>query len=182
MADEQRISEDRRRVRLLYSLNDFQIASSAASFLYECDPGQKHFKPDLRRFRCYETTAVLAYTRSQSKGEIPQLRLKMAGAALNEEQTKLHEELLHLRNKVFAHSDEDMMRMVSKPFSVPVGDGRDFMMFQTNFDEGLTFIDVKLREFHELVLTLIQAVVLTLQKQAQARPDDFNLRKDYLTP
>jgi len=43
---------------------------------------------------------------SQSKGEIPQLSLKMTGAELTEEQTKLHEELLRLRNKVFAHSDE----------------------------------------------------------------------------
>lgn len=184
VTNEQKIFRDRRRLRLLYSLNDFQLASSAAAFLYECDPAEKYFKPDLRRFRCFETAAVVAYVRpfSQSKGQIPPLSLKMAGADLNEEQRKLHEELLLLRNKVFAHSDEDMMRMVSKPFSVPFRDGLDFVMFETIFDEGITFMDAKLRRFDELIQTLIRAVVVTLQKQAQDRPDDFDLRKDYLVP
>jgi hypothetical protein len=184
VTDEQKLSRDRRHLRLLYSLNDFQIASSAVSFLYECDAGKKYRKPDLRRFRCYETTAVVAYTRpfSQSKGEVPQLSLKMVGAKLNEEQTTLHEELLHLRNRVFAHSDEDMMRMVSKAFPLPLDDGSEFIMFETTFDEGLTFIDAQLRRFQELIGTLIQAVVVTLQKQAQERPGHFDLRKDYLAP
>jgi len=63
------------------------------------------------------------------------------------------------------------MRMVAKAFPVPLGDGRDFMWFETTFDEGLTFTDAKLRRFDELIRTLIQGVVRTLQKEAQKQPD-----------
>ena len=53
----------RRRQRLLYSLNDLQQALSASAFLHELDEGEEYSKVDLRRFRCFETTLVIAYTR-----------------------------------------------------------------------------------------------------------------------
>ena len=53
---------ERRRRRLLYSLNDLQQALSACEFLYECDETHTYSKIELRRFRCYETTLVVAYT------------------------------------------------------------------------------------------------------------------------
>jgi hypothetical protein len=64
----------RRRRRLLYSLNDLQQALSACSFLYECDDEGIYSKAELRRFRCYETTLVVAYGRAFSQslaGGIP---------------------------------------------------------------------------------------------------------------
>lgn len=79
-------------LRLLYSLGDFQLALSAAAFLGDCDPDAKYSKIELRRFRCYETTVIVAYTRpfSQSKGGIPPLTLKMTGAILSRDQKELH--------------------------------------------------------------------------------------------
>jgi hypothetical protein len=44
-------------------LNDLQQALSAREFLYECDETQTYSKIELRRFRCYETTLVVAYAR-----------------------------------------------------------------------------------------------------------------------
>ena len=170
------------RLRLLYSLGDFQLALSAAAFLSECDPEAKYSKVELRRFRCYETTIIIAYTRpfSQSKGGIPQLSLKMVGAKLNAEQKKLHQRLMNLRNKVIAHSDADMMRMVSKAHLSKFDNGFKFVYLQTAFDEGLTFLGDELIALDELLHLVFRAVYTKLLKAAQARPKDFNLRKDYL--
>ncbi len=78
------LQAERRRRRLLYSLNDLQQALSACEFLYECDETNTYTKIDLRRFRCYETTLVVAYTRpfTQSRGAAPPLTMKMAKASL----------------------------------------------------------------------------------------------------
>ena len=79
---------ERRRRRLLYSLNDLQQALSACSFLYECDEQGTYSKSELRRFRCYETTLVVAYGRPFSQplaGGIPPLSTKMIGLKLSPE-------------------------------------------------------------------------------------------------
>jgi hypothetical protein len=76
------LQAERRRIRLLYSLGDFQLALSACQFLSECDPQSKYNKIELRRFRCFETTLIITYSRpfSQSEGSVPPLTLKMAKA------------------------------------------------------------------------------------------------------
>jgi hypothetical protein len=168
-------------LRLLYSLGDFQLALSAAAFLFECDPEAKYSKVELRRFRCYETTIIIAYTRpfSQSKSGIPQLSLKLTGANLSNEQKKLHQRLMNLRNKVIAHSDADMMRFVSKAHRMKFDNGFKFVYLQTAFDEGLTFIGDKLTALNELLHLVSGALYTKLLKEAQIRPKDFDLRKDY---
>jgi hypothetical protein len=172
----------RHRLRLLYSLGDFQLALSAAAFLSECDPEAKYSNVELRRFRCYETTIIIAYTRpfSQSKGGIPHLSLKMVGATLSAEQKKLHQKLMNLRNKVIAHSDADMMRMVSKAHLTKFDNGFKFVYLQTAFDEGLTFIGDELIALDELLHLMFSAMYTKLLKEAQMRPKDFDIRKDYL--
>lgn len=98
---------------MLYSLNDLQQALSACEFLYECEESGLYNKIELRRFRCYETTLVVAYTRpfSQSRGETLPLTMKMIGLKLSKERRALHDSLVEMRNKIMAHSDSEMMRM-----------------------------------------------------------------------
>jgi hypothetical protein len=153
-------------------------------FLSECDPDENYVKADRRRFRCYETAAIVAYARpfSASHGGVPPLSLEMAGVELNSEEMKLHHELVRLRNKVFAHSDADMMRVDAKAIPIELGDGRKFMWPAMDFDEGMTFIGLKLHQFDKLAHAVLAAVAQTLQREAQERPDDFNTRKDYLAP
>jgi hypothetical protein len=172
----------RQRLRLLYSLGDFQLALSAAAFLSECDPKANYSKIELRRFRCYETTVIMAYTRpfSQSKGEIPPLTIKMTGATLTGEQKELHRRLVQLRNKVVAHSDAEMMRIVSKTYPMQLNNDFEFVFLQTVFDEGLTFVGNDLINLDELLHLLFHAAYTKLLKEAQSRPKDFNLRWDYL--
>jgi hypothetical protein len=182
MNDKKRSALERRRLRLLYSLSDLQIALSAATFLAECEPEELYTKIELRRFRCYETTAIMAYTRpfSESKGEVPQLGFKMIGAALSDEQKALHQRLLELRNQVVAHSDSKMMRMLSRAHSIRLDDGFEFVTLETVFDEGLHFSGRDLRALSDLILVVSHAVCTTLFEEAQTQPSEFNLLKDYL--
>lgn len=181
MKSEREIAQERMRVRLLYSLGDFNLANSAVTFLGECDPDEKYSRVQLRRYRCYETTAIVAYTRpfSEAKGEIPRLPFGMVSKELTEKQKRLHGRLMRLRNKVFAHSDTEMMRMFVRAFPIEIKDGRKFAFPEIVFDEGLTFIGAKHRELGELMLAVISAICERLFPEIQQRPKDFNLRKDY---
>src|ERR1700738_5146630 len=116
--DQIKLNAERRRRRLLYSMNDLQQALSACEFMYECDETQTYSKIELRRFRCYETTLVVAYTRpfSQSRGEPAPLTMKMVDLKLSKERQALHGSLMEMRNKIMAHSDSEMMRMTTQTF------------------------------------------------------------------
>jgi len=130
-----------RRRRLVYSLNDLQQALSACDFLYECEETNTYSKIELRRFRCYETTLVVAYTRpfSQSRGAAAALTLKMIGLKLSKDRQALHDRLMDMRNKIMAHSDSEMMRMTTQPFDVSMQDGEPpVYLIQMVFDEGIT--------------------------------------------
>ena|SRR5579871_6575823 len=176
----------RQRLRLLYALGDFQMALSAADFLAECDSDRKYNRVELRRFRCYETALIMGYTRpfSESRGgKIPRLSIKMTGAELSPEQQHLHENLMLLRNKVIAHSDEEMMRMVSQTRRMRVRKGFDFVFLQTVFDEGLTLVGFTLVEVNTLLHVVFAATYTKLLKDAQLRPTDFNIRlNDRISP
>jgi hypothetical protein len=175
------LQAERRRRRLLYSLNDLQQALSACEFLYECDETNTYTKIDLRRFRCYETTLVVAYTRpfTQSRGAAPPLTMKMVGLNLSDERQALHHRLVEMRNKIMAHSDSEMMRMTTQAFDVPMRDGEPPMYFiQTVFDEGVTLVGSLLIETNELLRQVHHAVYLTLHREAQTDPKLFDLRID----
>lgn len=170
-----------RRRRLLYSLNDLQQALSACAFLHECDEDASYSKVDLRRFRCFETTLVVAYTRpfTQSRGGTMPLSMKMVGLRLSDEKRALHARLVEMRNTIMAHSDEEMMRMTTQPFDVSAGDGEPPMyLIQTVFDEGITLMGKLLVETNELLHEVYQATVHTLFKELQTKPESFTLRID----
>lgn len=172
---------DARRRRVLYSLNDLQQALSACTFLHECDEDASYSKVELRRFRCFETTLVVAYTRpfTQSRGGTMPLTMKMVGLKLSDEKRALHARLVEMRNTIVAHSDEEMMRMTTEPFDVSAGDGEPPMyLIQNVFDEGITLIGKLLVETNELLHEVYQAIVHTLFKELQAKPESFALRID----
>jgi hypothetical protein len=170
-----------RRRRLLYSLNDLQQALSACDFLYECEESNTYSRIQLRRFRCYETTLVVAYTRpfTPSRGAAAPLTMKMVGLKLSNHRQALHDRLMDMRNKIMAHSDSEMMRMTTQPFDVSMQDGeRPMYLVQTVFDEGVTLLAALLIETNELLREVYQAVYGTLHKELQANPELFNIRID----
>jgi hypothetical protein len=164
-------------------MRDFQLALSATEFLLECNPDQAITVVQLRRYKCYETTAIIAYTRpfSESRGETPRLSLDLIGVSLDGKQRALHERLMLLRNKVIAHSDSEMMRMAVDIRSVDFGNGDAFPLIAARFDEGLEFVGYEpICEMQTLFNTVYQGVFETLQKDARANPEEFRFRHDYL--
>jgi len=166
----------------LYSLGDFQFALSACDFLYECDPQSRYSKIELRRFRCFETSLIIAYARpfSQSQGGVPPLTLKMAKAELTEHEKALHRRLVRMRNKIVAHSDRELMRMTTQTFDMPLrDDDQKFVFIQSVFDEGITLSGDLLIDTNELLHKLYQSTYKTLSDEAQKYPSLFNTRLDH---
>lgn len=165
--------EHLRRVRMLYSLGDFQQALSAYDFLLECDLDKTYSVAELRRFRCYETNMIVSYARPflTSKGDMPKLSMKMIGADLSVADRELHDALLQRRHKVVAHSDEEFMRMAVEPFTMEMPDGDPLHVFIPTFDEGMEFIGMGLYPVGDLIRKLMQSLMNTLWEQAQEDPE-----------
>ncbi len=175
-------SEDRpqelqrwQRARLLHSIRDFQIAQSAATLLAEYDPEEGHPPIEkMRRFRCYETTMIVAYARpfSSSRGKIAPLTLRLARAKLTDEQKGLHKRLLVVRNKVTAHSDLDTMRALSEAEPIALRDDFIHAAFRSVFDERPEFIGPTLQKTRRLIETVHGSVFRRLFETPEP-PDDL---------
>ena len=176
------ILDEALRTRMLYSLGDFQQALSAAEFLEDCELDRPIPKKELRRFKCYETTLVVAYMRpfSQAHGNIQRLTLENCGVSLREDLRRLHDQLYMQRNKIFAHSDGDLMRMAVASHELTFEDGTSIKMFHTVYDEGLSLMGSDLWNVRELINTLYHGIYEQLWSDAQQDPTLFSFKKDYL--
>lgn len=173
------------RIRLLYSMKDIQLALSAADFLQECDPDAGIGKVELRRYKCYETTAIVAYARpfSESRGGFPKLSLKMIGVQLDDQSKVLHDEILDLRNRVIAHSDGEMMRMAVRLQKVHIGNGETMPYVRPVFDEGLAFVGFSsVSQLLTLFHTVFDGLYSTILEDVRNNPDKFDFRHDFLDP
>ncbi len=166
-------------IRGLQSLHDFNIAGSAAYFLSEASEDTKYPLEDLRRFKCFETTAIVSYSRpfSESKGGMPKLSLKYCGVRLSTEEKLLHEKLLKLRNKLIAHSDEAFMSFASTVFDVGRSDD-PFPVLHVKGDEGIQFSNfmdqVALRD---LIRKVSASLYMKLWEQPKSQPQLFRFSK-----
>ena len=165
-------------VRAIYSLWDFQQALSSLTFLLEdCDFDKKYSKLELRRFRCYETTAIVSMARplEQSRGGST-LNLGAVGIRLSKEEKRLVEKVSNLRRKVFAHSDENEMHFRSGTFQVLDGE-INFPHIQ--FKETLHLEKSELLELEVLLRKLISDLAEFFFHFAQKNPDAI---EKYKTP
>ena len=120
--------------RLMISVRDFQEALSAATFLLgEVDNSINYPIAAIRRFRCYETTMVIAYARpfSMAKGEVGPLKWKDTGLSMTVVEKSLHKTLIKHRNTVYGHSDAEFVEMRVMVLHQPLEHnpvGHDWMM------------------------------------------------------
>ncbi|MFM1863823.1 MAG: hypothetical protein RLZ26_2345 [Pseudomonadota bacterium] len=91
----------------------------------------------------------------------------------------LHERLRRERDKVFAHSDGDMMRMRVSSGVMDIN-GTPMTLFNPVFDNGLSFIGVEVFKVLDLISVLYHAVWRQLHEDAQCNPHLYNFSKDYL--
>lgn len=153
-------------LRVLISLQDFQLSLSALTFLSEEYP-EKATKVELRRIRCFETTMVVSYSRpfSKSEGRLPKFKFEQVGFTPSIEEEALHTELRNLRNKRFAHSDIKTMRMHSTTFDVS-----GFNFPHLTFDEKLHFTNKQVAEIEVYLRRLRSKLAEWVYDVAQSDP------------
>ena len=169
---------DAQKLRLIYSVRDFQLALSAVDFFLEMDEAATYSKIELRRFRCYLETAVIAYSRpfTRSPG-LPPLKFEVLGLAPTVAQLDLHQRLKVYRDKVVAHSDAERMRILV----TSVSPQSKFVLPIFNYDEGLGFLPDRglwIEWLHSLMHCLIEKVVV----DAQTGKQPYTFKQDYLSP
>ena len=164
---------------MLSALGDFQLAESAAAFLQEADEEELYSVVELRRFRCYEHTAIMSYARpfSQSKGSVPKLSLKQCGVKLTSTENDLHHRIIDLRNKLVAHSDLELMNFAAKTHDLSSTLDQQFFIIFANHDEGLQFSSFfEQIAFNDLISKVHFSLYKKLHDAAQHSPDDFDLK------
>lgn len=125
-------------VRIIQAMADFQMPLSAFDFVSEVSPEEPISPIELRRLRCFEDAAVVAYWRAFSDSKaLPKLSLKKLSITATTEQFILHRRLKERRNKVIAHTDVDRMRLAFSTFRV--FEDSEIMIPQYDFDDALEF-------------------------------------------
>lgn len=164
-------------IRLIHSLSDFQQALSGLTFIDELEPDQKMTRVELRRYRCIEDAAVVAYWRpfSECRG-LPKLSFKKLGIKPTTAERELHDELKAHRNKVVAHTDVERMRLGFKswkPF-----DEREVFMPHLIRDDSLAFYN-RLNGWMAWLRKLNYAVSGHIYERVQEL-GEFDFKRDYL--
>ena len=165
--------------RIIYSAWDFQQALSALTFLFdECDFNAKYSHIQLRKFRCYETTAIISFSRPFKTGRgRKELSLEEIDCQLTEDENSLKDKLLRLRDKVIGHSDEE--EMLYKSYSLKPFDDSNIRVPIAVFYELLYLTEAELDAFEALLRKLIRAIVDFKVKLAQSNPEMF---EHYMQP
>jgi len=152
--------------RLAISRADLQFSLSAITFLSEVEEDQKYNPVELRRFKSYETAFVVSYARpftENSGSRYKKLSLRKIGFRLEGEQKRLHEKIISLRNRIYAHSDgefaavrSDLLKIYELINGVP--------LHHVQFEEGLHF--GKSSEIHE-TMVMIAKIMHALHEETQ---------------
>ncbi|TAY52941.1 hypothetical protein [Rhizobium leguminosarum] len=177
--DKPTITNDERDLlkRLLIAHADLQMALSAITFLgEELDPEAKYSKIELRRFKCFETTFIVSYARAftKSKGSRhDQVSLWGIGVKLSAKERALHELIINLRQKAYAHSDESFahVRMDVMHMDIP---GGTFAVPHLQFDHGLEFAELfKRLAAMDLTHKIMDGLTTTVRRLAEKLPESF---------
>ena len=128
--------------RIILACRDFQESLSAITFiLEEMDPKEEEMYtlPELRRLRCYETTAIVAYARafnSQRGGKRDPLSFEDINLHLSPDERALHDKLIGLRDEIYAHSDADVAEYSASIGEFEIRDGEVMSFIYPQHFEG----------------------------------------------
>ena len=163
--------------RVIQSCGDFQQSLSALTFLSEeCDYAARYSTAELRKFQCYENTAIVAFARpfEAARGRIV-LGLRAVGVRLNAAEEQLKSKIIGLRRKVVAHSDDERMHFKistmqpfqDSPVTLPI------LLFQ----ESLRLESNEVEELQTLLCKLVRGLAESLFALAQSQPERLNVYK-----
>lgn len=163
--------------RIIQACGDFQQALSALSFLTEeCDYADSYPLAKMRKFRCYESAAIVAFARpfEVARGRLA-LGLRAVGVQLSPGEEEIKKKVIELRQKVVAHSDDERMHFkmsTTQPFSDSPASFPILM-----FDESLRLNEEEVDSFRSLLHKLIFSLAKTLYDLAQEQPERLNFYK-----
>ncbi|MBC2857862.1 hypothetical protein [Stappia sp. 28M-7] len=159
--------------RLVIAHADLQTALSAITFLNdEVDDGAKYSKIELRKIKCFETAFIISYGRAftNSKGRYQNLPLKRIGVKISDNEKIMHRRIIDLRNKVYAHSDENFAHV---RLDIHKRNTNEFTYHipHLQFDEGLVFHDFRDRlEAMDLIRKIMHHLLTNINEFAQKNP------------
>lgn len=169
--------KDTQLIRLIQSCGDFQQALSALTFLLdECDYTVNYSVVELRRFQCYENSAIVAFARpfEVSRGRTA-LSLRAVGVRFDADEELLKNKIIELRRKVVAHSDEE--RMHFKIYTTQPFEDSPVALPVLLFQESLRLESTETKELVALLRKLIRALSETIFDIAQLQPASLNVYK-----
>ncbi|NKL18477.1 hypothetical protein [Rhizobium leguminosarum] len=177
--DNPTITNDERDLlkRLLIAYADLQMALSAITFLGEdLDPEAKYSKIELRRLKCFETTFIVSYGRAftKSKGSrYDQVSLRGIGVKLSAKERALHELIVGLRQKEYAHSDESFAHVRMDMMHIDISGGT-FAFPHLQFNHGLEFAELYKRlATMQLMHKIMDGLLNTIRGLAEKLPESF---------
>lgn len=163
--------------RTVYAIWDFQQSLSALTFLIEdCDLKSNYTKAELRRLKCYESQIIISFCRpfTQSQGG-SQLSLKRIQATLSADEIKLKEDLIHLRNKIIAHSDSEEMHY--KGTVIKINGNPEINAPLLIFDEELLLSSCQIKSLELLLRKFISAITEYTFVLCKSHPELFETYK-----
>lgn len=168
-------------LRMLHSASDFQQALSSITFFMEEVDYTQETTPivELRRLHCYETTAIVSFTRplTETRGNNT-LSTKFIGLKLSGTDRAQIKKFKDIRNSYMAHSAEDTMH-----FRVSMIDVKgSFKAPFTQFDEGLVLSEKDAFELARLSRLFLFHVMETKFKLAGESPELIEMYKQPTSP
>lgn len=159
--------------KVIYSLlsahRSYGQAKSAAVFLLEeVDFSKVYSLEELRKFQCYETTLIIAYSRpfTNSYG-VNKINIEdNLDISLTDVELELHEKILKLRNKIIAHSDKEHVSM--QVYNIKI---EDTNVPFSKFHEGLYLTCSEIDLVHDMLFRFISKSIRAL---AQSKLMDFD--------
>lgn len=163
--------------RIIYSGWDFQQALSALTFLLEdCEFEKKYNVVDLRRFRCYETSMVISFSRPFKVGRgRKELDLRELSFELTDEESNIKSKLIFLRDKLIGHSDEEEMEFSFGSYQVDNDDSTRMPI--ERFHEALHLTEEEFYRAERLLHRLIKSIANYKFKYAQSNPQTVSKKR-----
>ncbi|TFH84778.1 hypothetical protein EQG41_20610 [Billgrantia azerbaijanica] len=161
--------------RAIYTVWDMQQANSALAILQEDrEFGKSYKKKDMRRFQCYETQAIVAFCRPLAAKAFPEI-----GHVFDDEDLCLKEKVFYLRNKKFAHSDQEEMHFKSRWINVSIEDEEPCFFPTFVYDEALDLTEKECDRLMGLCGSIISSCYEYIFRESRRDP---SLIKHYKFP
>lgn len=163
--------------RIVYSSWDFQQALSALTFLLEeCDFEDQYSRVQLRKFRCFEATAIVSFSRPFKVGRGRKaLDLEAIGFEFSEYENRLKDKIFRLRDKIVSHSDEEEMEYTTH--SLRIFDDSNLRMPAVIFRESLFLNKDECYVLESILRRLLLAIAKYMFEFAQLNPELFDQLK-----